>query len=158
MSSNDTIHARLESLGLTLPVASAPVANYVPAVAWNGLLVISGQLPFKDGAVMYPGLLGRDVSVEQGTEAARQCGLNIIAQVAAALEGDLGRVEKIIRLGGFVACTPDFTAHPQVINGTSDLMVAVFDDIGRHARAATGAASLPLNAPVEVDALVAIRD
>lgn len=152
------IDSRLTELGITVPQAAAPVANYVGWVRTGNLVVISGQLPLKDGKVTTTGLLGRDVSVEDAAVAARQSGINIIAQLRAACGGDLDKVVRIVRLGGFVACTPDFTDHPKVINGASDLMVEVFGDAGRHARAAVGCPSLPLNAAVEVDALVEIRD
>ncbi|GAB3117365.1 RidA family protein [Novispirillum itersonii] len=152
------IDSRLAELGIDVPQAAAPVANYVGWVRTGNLVVISGQLPLKDGKVTTTGLLGRDVSVEDAAVAARQSGINIIAQLRAACGGDLDKVVRIVRLGGFVACTPDFTDHPKVINGASDLMVDVFGDAGRHARAAVGCPSLPLNAAVEVDALVEIRD
>ncbi|WP_019645923.1 RidA family protein [Novispirillum itersonii] len=152
------IDSRLTELGITVPQAAAPVANYVGWVRTGNLVVISGQLPLKDGKVTTTGLLGRDVSVEDAAVAARQSGINIIAQLRAACGGDLDKVARVVRLGGFVACTPDFTDHPKVINGASDLMVEVFGDAGRHARAAVGCPSLPLNAAVEVDALVEIRD
>lgn len=152
------IDSRLTELGITVPQAAAPVANYVGWVRTGNLVVISGQLPLKDGKVTTTGLLGRDVSVEDAAVAARQSGINIIAQLRAACGGDLDKVVRVVRLGGFVACTPDFTDHPKVINGASDLMVEVFGDAGRHARAAVGCPSLPLNAAVEVDALVEIRD
>lgn len=152
------IDSRLQELGIDVPQAAAPVANYVGWVRTGNLVVISGQLPLKDGKVSTTGLLGRDVSVEDAAVAARQSGINIIAQLRAACGGDLDKVVRIVRLGGFVACTPDFTDHPKVINGASDLMVEVFGDAGRHARAAVGCPSLPLNAAVEVDALVEIRD
>lgn len=152
------IDSRLQELGIDVPQAAAPVANYVGWVRTGNLVVISGQLPLKDGKVSTTGLLGRDVSVEDAVVAARQSGINIIAQLRAACGGDLDKVVRIVRLGGFVACTPDFTDHPKVINGASDLMVEVFGDAGRHARAAVGCPSLPLNAAVEVDALVEIRD
>lgn len=152
------IDSRLAELGIDVPQAAAPVANYVGWVRTGNLVVVSGQLPLKDGKVSTTGLLGRDVSVEDAAVAARQSGINIIAQLRAACGGDLDKVVRIVRLGGFVACTPDFTDHPKVINGASDLMVEVFGDAGRHARAAVGCPSLPLNAAVEVDALVEIRD
>ncbi len=150
------IEARLAELGLTLPTLAAPVANYVPVVQTGNLLVISGQITLKDGKPAYLGRLGETLTVEDGYQAARLCGLNLIAQIKGAI-GDLDRVARIVRLGGFVACTPDFTDHPKVINGASDLMVEVFGDAGRHARAAVGAPSLPLGVSVEVEGLVEIR-
>lgn len=149
------IDRKLEELGLTLPEAAAPVAAYVPAVIAGGLLHVSGQLPFKDGALM-KGTLGDDVDLDTGIEAARRCGLMLVAQIKQALGGDLSRVERIVKLGGFVASTPDFTDQPKVINGASELMVALFGDAGRHARSAVGVAALPLGAAVEVDAIIAV--
>ena len=147
------IQAKLEELGLVLPVAQPPVATYVPFVRSGALLVISGQLPMRDGKLAYAGKLGAAVSLEDGQAAARQCLLNVLAHAQAACAGDLDRVVRLVRLGGFVACTPDFTQHPAVINGASDLAVAIFGDAGRHARAAVGVASLPLDAAVEVEAM-----
>ena len=152
------IESRLAALGITLPEAVAPVANYVPAVRTGGLVVMSGQVPIKDGKPFYSGLLGRDVSLEDGQAAARLCGINLIAQLKGICDGDLDRVRRIVRLGVFVAATPEFADHPKVANGVSDLMVEVFGDAGRHARAAVGCASLPLGVPVEVDAMVEVAD
>ncbi|MBB4285016.1 RidA family protein [Roseospira goensis] len=152
------IEARLSALGITLPTAAAPVANYVPAVRTGSLVVLSGQIPLADGAPAVTGLMGRDLTLEDGQAAARLCGVNLIAQLKAVCDGDLGRVARIVRLGVFVAATPDYTDHPKVANGVSDLMVDVFGEAGRHARAAVGCASLPLGVPVEVDAMVEIRD
>lgn len=152
----DTVEAKLAELGLTLPVAAAPVAAYVPVVIAGGLAHVSGQLPFIDGALV-KGRLGDDVSVEQGYDAARACGLMLLAQLKAAL-GSLDRVERIVKLGAFINSTGDFTDQPKVANGVSDLMVAVFGDAGKHARSAVGVPVLPLGAAVEVDAIVAIRD
>lgn len=152
------IETRLKDLGIDVPVAAAPVANYVGWVRTGSLVTVSGQLPLKDGKVTLTGLLGNGVAVDDAYQAARLSAINIIAQLKAACGGDLDKVVRIVRLGGFVACTPDFTDHPKVINGASDLMVEVFGDAGRHARAAVGCPSLPLNAAVEVDALVEIRD
>lgn len=149
-----TIEARLEELGITLPEAAAPVASYQPLVVSGQTAYISGQLPFVDGKLV-TGKLGTDVSLEQGQAAARACGLMIMAQLKAA--GLLERVEQVVKLGGFVASTPDFTDQPKVVNGTSDLMFEVFGDAGRHARSAVGVPVLPLDAAVEVDAIVALR-
>jgi len=146
---------RLAELGLEIPKPVAPVANYVPFVISGRELFISGQVSVgPDGLIK--GKLGADMSVEDGTNAAKACGINLIAQMNAALNGDLDRVKRVVKLGGFVNCTPDFTDQPKVINGASDLMVAVFGDKGRHARAAVGAPSLPLGAAVEVDAIIEI--
>lgn len=149
------IDRKLEELGLTLPEAAAPVAAYVPTVEAGGLLHISGQVSFKDGAIM-TGRLGDEVGLEHGVEAARRCGLMLVAQIKKAL-GGLDRVERIVKLGGFVHSAPDFTDQPKVINGASELMVALFGDAGRHARSAVGVAALPLGASVEIDAIVAVK-
>jgi enamine deaminase RidA (YjgF/YER057c/UK114 family) len=150
------IEARLAELGLSLPEAAAPVAAYVPAVEAGGLLHISGQLPFRDGQLM-TGRLGEDRDLDYGMEAARRCALMLVAQVRKALDGDLGRVERIVKLGVFVNSASGFTDQPRVANGASELMVALFGEAGRHARSAVGVAALPLDAAVEVDAIVAIR-
>lgn len=149
-----SIEARLQELGIVLPEAAAPVASYVPVVVHGGFAHVSGQLPFVDGKLV-TGRLGQDVSLEAGIDAARACGLMILAQLKAALV-PLDKVERVVKLGGFVNSTPDFTDQPKVINGASDLMVAVFGEKGRHARAAVGVPALPLGAAVEVDAIVAI--
>ena len=153
----DSIEARLAAQGITLPTAAAPAGNYVPYVLEGGLLTISGQLPIENGAVAVTGLLGAAVSLEDGQRAARLCCINILAQAKAAL-GDLGRIRRCVRVGGFVASTADFTDQPQVINGASDLMVAALGDAGRHARVAVGASALPRNAAVEVEAQFAVVD
>ena len=150
-----TIDERLDELGIVLPAAAAPVAAYVPVVIVGGLAYVSGQVSFVDG-VLCKGRLGDDVSVEQGIIAAQGCGLMILAQLKAAL-GSLDRVERVVKLGAFVNCTADFTDQPKVANGASELMVAVFGEAGKHARAAVGAPSLPLGVAVEVDAIVAVR-
>ena len=149
------IENRLAELGLTLPTAAAPVAAYIPVVVAGGLAHVSGQLPFIDGKLV-TGRLGEDVTVEQGNAAAQACGLMILAQLKAAL-GSLSRVERIVKLGGFVNASGDFTDQPKVINGASELMVAVFGDAGKHARSAVGVPCLPLGAAVEVDAIVAVK-
>lgn len=150
------ITARLAELGLEVPAAQPPVATYVPFARTGNLVVISGQLPMKDGKPAVLGKLGESVTLEQGQEAARLCFLNIVAHLRNACDGDLDRVVRLVRLGGFVACAPGFTQHPAVINGASDLAVAIFGDAGRHARAAVGVPSLPLDAAVEIDAMVEI--
>ena len=150
------IEAKLAELGLTLPEPAAPIAAYVPAVEAGGLLHISGQLPFKDGALM-TGRLGEDRDVAYGAEAAQRCGLMLVAQIKAALGGDLGRVVRIVKLGGFVNSAGDFTDQPVVINGASELMLALFGEAGRHARSAVGVPALPRGAAVEIDAIVAVR-
>ena len=150
-----SIEARLEELGIVLPEAAAPVASYVPVVVQGGFAHVSGQLPFIDGELL-TGRLGDGVSVEAGTAAARACGLMILAQLKAA--GVLEKVERVVKLGGFVSSTADFTDQPKVINGASDLMLDVFGEIGKHARAAVGVPALPLGAAVEVDAVIALAD
>ena len=150
-----TIANRLAELNITLPTAAAPVASYVPVVVVGAMAHVSGQLPFVDGALV-TGRLGENVSLEQGAEAARACGLMILAQLEAAGIA-LDRVERIVKLGAFVNSTSDFTDQPKVANGASDLMAEVFGDAGRHARSAVGVPVLPLGAAVEVDALIAIK-
>ena len=150
-----TVEEALAARNLKLPKAAAPVADYVPTVEVNGLLFVSGQLPFKDGEVMR-GRLGEDTDVAGGQAAAEACALMIVAQLKAAL-GDLERVERIVRLGVFVASDPRFTDQPKVADGASSLMVELFGERGRHARAAVGVPVLPRGAMVEIDAIVAIR-
>lgn len=155
--STHSVDQALAGLGLSLPVAAAPVANYVPAMPASGpLLFISGQLPMHDGAPTVTGLLGGAVTIEQGYEGARTCGLNILAQVHAAIGGDWDRVAQCVKLTGFVAAGPDFSDHPKVVNGASDLMVAVLGDAGKHTRSAVGVSGLPLGAAVEVEAIFAL--
>lgn len=149
--------AKLADLGIVLPTAAAPAANYVPAVIENGLLHISGQIPFDEAGGLIKGRLGADMDIAAGAAAARRCGIGLLAQMQAAL-GDLGRVRRVVKLGVFVASTPDFTDQPEVGNGASDLMVAVFGDAGRHARSAVGVAALPRGVAVEIDAIIAIHD
>jgi enamine deaminase RidA (YjgF/YER057c/UK114 family) len=148
------IDARLKDLGITLPEPAAPVANYVAAVKTGNLIFVSGQVPVEGGEFKHVGKLGADLAVEEGQAAARLCGINIIAQLKLALGGDLDRVTRVVKLVGFVNSAPDFTQQPQVVNGVSDLMVEVFGDKGRHARAAVSAGSLPVGVSVEVDAVV----
>ena len=150
------IDAKLAELGLKLPQAAAPVAAYVPVVIAGGLAHVSGQLPFIGGELV-TGRLGQDVGLERGTAAAEACGLMILAQLKAAL-GSLARVGRVVKLGGFVNSAPDFTDQPKVVNGASELMVAIFGEAGKHARSAVGVPVLPLGAAVEVDAIVAVRD
>lgn len=150
-----SIDARLAELGITLPEPAAPVAAYVPVVIAGGLAYVSGQVSIANGQRIN-GRLGEDMALEQGVDAARACGLMILAQLKAAL-GSLDRVEQVVKLGAFVNCTPDFTDQPKVANGASELMVAVFGDAGKHARSAVGVPSLPLGVAVEVDAIVAVR-
>ncbi|KZM50289.1 RidA family protein [Labrenzia sp. OB1] len=152
-----TIEARLSGLGITLPEAAAPVANYVPFLRTGNQLFISGQLPMRDGKIQVTGKLGADVSVDDGKAAAKLCAINLLAQAKAAL-GDLEKVARLVKIVGFVNSTADFTEQPQVINGASDFMVEAMGDKGRHARSAVSAASLPLGAAVEIDAIFEIAD
>jgi enamine deaminase RidA (YjgF/YER057c/UK114 family) len=150
------IESRLTQLGIVLPKTAAPVANYVPFAMTGNQLWVAGQITFWDGKLKYVGKVGADLSLEEGADAARVCALNIIAQAKAAL-GDLDRVVRVVKLGGFVNATADFTDHPKVINGASDLIVEVFGDAGRHARLAVGVSGLPLNSAVEIDAVIEFR-
>lgn len=152
-----SIAARLAELGISLPEAAAPVASYVAVVIEGNLAFVSGQLPIKDGQ-MIGGHLGSTVSLEDGQRAAELCAINILAQLNTALGGNLERIARVVKLGGFVACTPDFIDQPKVINGASDLMIKVFGEAGRHARAAVGVPALPRGAAVEVEAVFALRD
>jgi enamine deaminase RidA (YjgF/YER057c/UK114 family) len=150
------IEARLKQLGIELPQPSAPVANYVPYTVSGNLVVVSGQLCVWNGERRFVGKLGAGIGIADGQQAARLCALNVLAHLRAACGGDLDRVRRCLRLGGFVNCTPDFTEMPQVVNGASDLMVELFGDIGRHARAAVGVSSLPGGVAVEVEAIFEI--
>lgn len=146
--------ARLAELGLVLPEVSPPLASYVPVMVHGDLAFVSGQLPFIDGELV-TGTLGKDVDMDRAIAAARACGLMILAQLRAEI-GSLDKVSRVVKLGGFVASTPDFTDQHKVVNGASDLMADVFGDVGRHARAAVGVPSLPVGAAVEVDAVIAL--
>jgi len=147
------IEARLQELNIILPQQPAPAANYVPFMKVGSLVFISGQLPIWNGELKYKGKLGNTISIEEGQAAARLCTLNILAQIKAACEEDLNRALRCIRLGGFINSTDAFQDHPKVMNGASDLMVEVFGEKGRHARAAVGVNALPFGVAVEVDAL-----
>ncbi len=153
---NDPVLERLTSLGLTLPPAPAAVGNYVPFVIAGDLLTISGQVSRNNDGSIIAGRLGADLTVAQGQDAARQCALAILAQANAAL-GGLARIGRLVRLNGFVNATADFTDHPKVVNGASDLMVEVLGEAGRHTRIAVGVASLPAGCAVEIDAVFAIK-
>lgn len=150
------IDSRLAALGLQLPDAPAPAAAYVPWAKTGDLVFIAGQLPQWNGERRFLGRLGADLTVEQGQEAAKLVALNLVAQLRAACDGDLDRVRRIVRLGAFVQCTPEFTQHPAVVNGASELMIAIFEDAGRHARAAVGVPALPFGVSVEIDAIAEI--
>jgi len=148
---------KLKELGLELPPAPAPAANYVPYTLENGILFISGQVPLNaEGKLEFLGKIGKDMDQEQGAASARLCALNGLAQMRAAL-GSLDRVKKVLRIGGFVNCTDDFTNQPEVINGASDLLVEVFGEKGRHARAAVGTNALPRGVATEVEFVVAVE-
>ena len=150
------VNQTLADLGITLPDAPAPAANYVPFVLSGNLVFVSGQVSMDaDGLVR--GKLGENMSVEDAQKAARLCALNLLAQVSVACEGDLNRVARVVKLTGFVNCTADFNQHPQVVNGASDLMAEVFGDAGRHARAAVGSSSLPLGVAVEVEGIFELK-
>lgn len=151
----DTPLDRLASLGLSLPDAPAPAANYVPYVRTGDLLHISGQISFAADGSLIKGRLGDDVAVADGAAAAARCALGLIAQMQAAL-GDLGRVKRVVKLNCFVQSAAGFTDQPEVANGASDLMVAVFGDLGRHARSAVGVAALPRGVAVEIDAVIEV--
>lgn len=151
-----SIAKRLKELGIQLPTPAAPVASYQAVVVHGGMAYVSGQLPFLGGDLV-TGRLGDDVGMDRGIEAARACGLMILAQLEAAL-GSLDRVERVVKLGGFVNSTADFTDQPKVVNGASDLMFDVFGEIGRHSRSAVGVPVLPLGAAVEIDAIVAVSE
>ena len=148
---------RLADLGLTLPDVAAPVAAYVPAVRSGAHVYTSGQLPMVAGTLAATGKVGADVPLEQAQELARTCGLNALAAVKAEI-GDLARVRRVVKVVGYVASAPGFTAQPQVVNGASELLGAVFGEAGRHARSAVGVAVLPLDAPVEVELVVEVGD
>ncbi|RCS24348.1 RidA family protein [Phyllobacterium salinisoli] len=150
-----TIETRLADLGIVIPEAAAPVANYVSHTQSGSLLFTSGQLPLVGGKLVHTGLLGDGLTIVQGQEAARAAAINVLAQAKAAL-GDLNRIKRIVKITIFVASTPDFIEQHLVANGASDLFVAVLGDAGRHVRSAVGTASLPLNAPVEIEAIIEI--
>ena len=151
------VGAKLAELGITLPRPMAPLANYVPFVRTGDLVVVSGQIPARDGAVAFTGKVGEALTVETGRDAAQLCFVNVLAQLSVACDGDLDRVVQVIRLGGFIASPPSFTQHALVMNGASDLAVAVFGDAGRHARSTIGVPALPADAAVEVEGMFTIR-
>lgn len=151
-----SIENRLREKKLSLPPAPPPAANYVPYVISGNMLYIAGQIS-KTPETAITGCVGKDITPEEGRKAAQICALNILSQVGAALGGDWNRVVRCVKLCGFVNCTPDFDGHPAVVNGASDLMVAVLDEKGKHARCAVGAPSLPMNVAVEIDAVFEIK-
>ena len=150
---NGRIAARLKDLGMTLPTPAIPQGSYVPWVRTGALLFISGQITLGAKGLEYVGIVGEDINLEDARRAARLAGLNVIAQAAMALDGDLDRVKRVVKVTGFVNAAPGFTQHPEVVNGASDLFVEVFGEAGRHARAAVGTSSLPRNVAVEIEAV-----
>lgn len=155
-AADGAVEAKLQSLGLTLPAVSAPVANYVPAVRSGNLVFLAGHIPRSADGKVIKGKVGRDATIEQANAAARQTTLALLATLKREI-GDFGKVKRIVRVGGFVNATEDFESQPQILNGCSDLLVALFGDRGRHARAAIGAGSLPLGAVVEIEMVVEVE-
>ena len=147
-----SIAPRLADAGVTLPEANAPAANYIPFVKVGNLLFVSGQIPIRDGEFV-TGKVGADLSVEAGAAAAKLCALSLLSQVAAACDGDIDRLQRVVKLTGFVNSTPDFTQQPQVINGASDFLVEALGDVGRHSRSAVSAGALPLGVAVEIEGI-----
>ncbi|MCO5733926.1 RidA family protein [Rhizobium sp. SSA_523] len=154
---SQAIDTRLKELGIELPVAAAPAANYLPYVLNGNTLYISGQLPMKDGKMAVTGLVGSEVDLASAQQAAELCAINILAQAKAALGGDLGRVRRVLKLNGFIASAPGFIEQHVVMNGASNLVANVLGEAGKHARAAVGMAALPFNAAVEVDAILDVE-
>lgn len=150
------IEKRLRELGIILPAPAAPIANYAPYQVMGMLVIVSGQVPLVEGKIAFVGKLGDELAIEAGQQAARQCMINVLAQVKVAAGENLDRVRRVIRLGGFIACTASFKRHAEVMNGASDLAVAVFGDAGRHSRTTVGVASLPGDAAVEVEGMFEI--
>ena len=153
---DETISSRLARMGVAIPTAAAPAANYLPYMLHEGVLYISGQLPVAEQGLDCRGKLGDGVSVEQGREAARLCAINVLAQAKAALDGDLERIRQVLRITGFVASAPGFVEQHLVVNGASDFLAEALGERGRHARAAVGTSALPLDAAVEIDAIIAV--
>jgi enamine deaminase RidA (YjgF/YER057c/UK114 family) len=152
-----SIEQRLSELGIKLPAPGAPGGNYVPFVVTDKVVFMAGQVCRSEGKMVYVGKVGRDLSVEDGQKAARVCALNLLAQLKVACGGDLDRVARCVRLGGFVNSPPDFLEQPKVVNGASDLMVAIFGENGKHARTAVGVAALPMDSAVEVEAIFLLK-
>jgi enamine deaminase RidA (YjgF/YER057c/UK114 family) len=153
---NGRIAARLKDLGIRLPTPATPQGSYVPWVRTGALLFISGQITMGANGLEYVGIVGDDINLEDAKRAARLAGLNVIAQAAAALDGDLDRVRRVVKVTGFVNAAPGFTQHPEIVNGASDLFVEIFGPLGLHARAAVGASSLPRNVAVEIEAILEV--
>jgi len=156
-SPSGRIEARLAELGLSVPIAPTPAANYIPWVRTGNLVYIAGQVPMANGEFRWVGKVGRDYTIEQGQAAAREVALNVLSQLKTALDGDLDRVVRAVKLNGFVNSTEDFTMQPAVINGASNLLIEVFGDSGRHARSAVGVAQLPFGVAVEIDGVFEVQ-
>jgi len=153
----NNLNDKLKQLGIELEKPSIPAANYIPYTIVGNLVFISGQLPFQNGLIPVSGIVGDNVTIEDGIKMAELCALSLLSQLKEACNGDLDRVKKVVKLGGFVASSQDFSKQPEIINGASDLMVKVFGDKGKHSRFAVGVASLPRNAPVEVEGIFEIE-
>ena len=147
----------IKNLELKIPSMALPVANYVPYKIFDKILYISGQAPIKEGSLIYKGKVGKDITEEEGIEAAKLCCINIISALKSAINNDWEKLEGFIKLGGFVNCDPNFVNHPQIINGASDLLVKIFGEQGKHTRFAVGSNSLPMNISVEIDAVIKLR-
>jgi enamine deaminase RidA (YjgF/YER057c/UK114 family) len=158
LNMTNIIEDKLKQLNIKLDEASKPAGSYVPYVVSNNLVFISGQLPFIDGTITIKGKVDKDVSIDDGIKMAEVCAKALLSQLKAACNGDLDKVIKVVKLGGFVASSPDFTDHPKIINGASDLIVKIFEEKGKHSRFAVGVASLPLNAPVEIEGIFEIKN
>jgi len=150
------IEEKLKKLNIILPEPAKPIAAYIPALISGNSLFVSGQLPIKEGKLIYKGKIGRDLTLEQGYEAARLCAINILSAAKSAI-GNLNHIKKVVRIAGYINCTEDFTAHSKVLNGTSNFLVSIFGDSGKHIRIAIGVCSLPLGSPVEVEAMFEIE-
>ncbi len=151
------IEKRLQELGIELPPSPKPAANYLPCIRTGSLVLFSGQICLQDGQIKYKGKVGADLTIEQGQAAAQLCALNLLACLKEACVGDLNKVQRCIRLGGFVNCHEDFVDHPKVMNGASDLLVNIFGEHGRHVRSAIGVPSLPFDSAVEIDAIFELK-
>lgn len=149
------IEDKLASIGITLPSPPAPAGSYVPLVISHNLVFVAGQIPTEEGQLKFKGKVGRDISIEVAQQAARLCAINALSHLKSAL-GSLDRVRRVVKVTGFVSCDPSFVEHPQVLNGASDLLVQVFGETGKHARAAVGVSSLPLDSAVEVEFIVEV--
>ena len=158
LNMTNIIEDKLKQLNIILDEASKPAGSYVPYVISNNLVFISGQLPFIDGTITIKGKVDKDVSIDDGIKMAEVCAKALLSQLKAACNGDLDKVIRVVKLGGFVASSPDFTDHPKIINGASDLIVKIFEEKGKHSRFAVGVASLPLNAPVEIEGIFEIKN